>query len=238
VHGLNVRSQYASPARGLPEPVFRSLWPRLVAMLLDRGSGSPGDLLMAVSLNFAKRPFRDERPIVVTVGVAALLGFLLLALNVRDYYAFKASSAGSVAENARLNAEADRAEERAAHERSGLANVRLKELQIESEHLNTLLKERDFSWSLLLTRLEHALPDEVYVTRLGPTVLPNGDANLTIDLVGRGPDSIVKTLAALAKDPYFQEPVPASESDPDKGSPEGFTFHLSVRYIERGEGTS
>lgn len=193
---------------------------------------------MAVSLNFARRPFRNDRPIVATVGTAALLGLALLALNVRDYYAFKKASAGSVAEIAKLNAEADRAEERAARERSGLANVRLKDLQIESLRLNTLLKERDFSWSLLLTRLEHAIPDEVYVTRLGPTVLPTGDANLTIDFVGRGPDSIVKTLAALAKDPHFREPVPASESDPEKGAPEGFTFHLSVRYLARGESAS
>ena len=193
---------------------------------------------MAVSLNFAKRPFRNDRPIIATVGIAALLGLLLLALNVRDYYAFRKASAGSVAEIAKLNAEADRAEERAARERSGLANVRLKDLQIESLRLNTLLKERDFSWSLLLTRLEHAIPDEVYVTRLGPTVLPTGDANLTIDFVGRGPDSIVKTLAALAKDPYFREPVPASESDPEKGAPEGFTFHLSVRYLAHGERAS
>jgi Tfp pilus assembly protein PilN len=193
---------------------------------------------MAVSLNFAKRPFRNDRPIIATVGIAALLGLLLLALNVRDYYAFKKSTAGSVAEIARLNAEADRAEERAARERSGLANVRLKDLQIESMRLNTLLKERGFSWSLLLTRLEHAIPDEVYVTRLGPTVLPTGDANLTIDFVGRGPDSIVKTLAALAKDPWFREPVPASESDPEKGAPEGFTFHLSVRYLAHGERAS
>lgn len=190
---------------------------------------------MAVSLNFAKRPFRDERPIVLTVAAAALFGLALFALNVRDYYAFRSSSAGSIAAIARLNEQADRADQGAARERSGLANVRLKDLQIESVQLNTLLKERDFSWSLLLNRLEHAIPDEVYITRLGPSVLPSGDANLTIDFVGRGPDSIVKTLAALAKDPYFREPVPASESDPEKGSPEGFTFHLSVRYLARGE---
>ncbi len=190
---------------------------------------------MAVSLNFAKRPFRDERPIVATVAVAAFLGLLLLAVNVRDYFAFRKASAGSVAEIARLNEEANRAEERSARERSGLANVRMNDLQTESVHLNTLLKERDFSWSLLLTRLEHAIPDDVYVTRLGPSVLPSGDANLTIDFVGRAPDTIVRTLAALAKDPYFREPVPSSETDPAKGAPEGFIFHLSVRYLAHGE---
>jgi hypothetical protein len=191
---------------------------------------------MAVPLNFAKRPFRDDRPIIVTVALALLFGAALLALNVRDYYAFRHSSAGTVAEIRKLNDAADRAEERAAKEKSGLAAVKLKELQVQSVLLNTLLKERDFSWSLLLTRLEHAIPDEVYVTRLSPSVLASGDANLTIDFVGRGPDSIVKTLAALAKDPYFREPVPASESDPEKGAPEGFTFHLAVRYLAGGEG--
>jgi len=191
---------------------------------------------MAVSIDFARRPFRDDRPIIVTVALAAVLGAALLSLNVRDYYAFRGSSAGTVAEIRKLNEAANRAEERAARDSSGLASVKLKELQTESVLLNTLLKERDFSWSVLLTRLERALPDEVYVTRLSPAVLPNGDANLTIDFVGRGPDSIVKTLAALAKDPYFREPVPASESDPEKGAPEGFTFHLSVKYLAAGEG--
>ena len=190
---------------------------------------------MAVSLNFAKRPFRDERPIVVTVATATVLGILLLALNVRDYYAFRRASAGAVAEIRLLNERADEAERTAARERSGLASIRLKDLQVESTQLNTLLKERDFSWSLLLNRLEHAIPDEVYITRLTPAVLASGDANLAIDFVGRGPDTIVKTLSALAKDAYFEEPVPSSETDPEKGAPEGFTFHLTVRYLAGGE---
>jgi len=190
---------------------------------------------MAVSVNFAKRPFRDNRPIVLTVGIALVLGLLLLTLNIRDYYAFRRSSAGTLAEIARLNDAAARTEELGARERSGLASVRLADLQTESTLLNTLLKEREFSWSLLLTRLEHALPDEVYVTRLSPSVQATGDAGLTLDFVGKGPDSIVKTLAALAHDPYFRSPVPSSETDPDKGAPEGFQFHLTVQYLAHGE---
>lgn len=189
---------------------------------------------MAVSLNFARRPFRDNRPIALTVGAAIVLGALLLALNIRDYYAFRASSAGTLAEIQRLNEKAVSTEELAARERNGLAAVRLKDLQTQSTILNTLLKERDFSWSVLLTRLEHALPDDVYVTRLSPGIQPSGDAILTIDFVGKGPESIVRTLSSLAGDPYFEEPVPSSESDPEKGAPEGFQFHLTVRYRPGG----
>jgi Tfp pilus assembly protein PilN len=193
---------------------------------------------MALSLDFARRPFRDTRPILVTVAVAAVLGAFLLALNVRDYYAFRRSSAGTLTEIQRLNDAANRTEELASRERTGLAAVKLKDLQTESALLNTLLKEREFSWSLLLTRLERALPDEVYVTRLSPSVQGNGDASLVIDFIGKGPDSIVKTLGALARDPYFREPVPSSASDPEKGAPEGFQFHLTVQYLASGEARS
>jgi hypothetical protein len=116
--------------------------------------------------------------------------------------------------------------------------VRLAELQTESTMLNILLKEREFSWSLFLTRLEHALPADVYVTRLSPSIQANGDAALAIDFIGKGPDSIVKTLSALARDPYFRSPIPSSESDPEKGAPEGFQFHLTVRYLARGGAAS
>jgi len=193
---------------------------------------------MALSLNFARRPFRDTRPILLTVGTALVLGALLLTLNVRDYYAFRKSSAGTLAEIGRLNEAANRTEELASRERSGLIAVKLKDLQTESVLLNTLLKEREFSWSLLLVRLERTLPDEVYITQLSPSVQPNGDATLTLNFVGKSLDSIVKTLAALARDPYFREPVPSSESDPEKGAPEGFQFHLTVQYLAGGERSS
>lgn len=193
---------------------------------------------MTVSVNFARRPFRDNRPILLTIGIALVLGLLLLTLNVRDYYAFRRSSAGTLAEIARLNDSAARTEEAAARERSGLASVQLAELQMESTMLNVLLKEREFSWSLLLSRLEHALPPDVYVTRLSPSIQANGDASLTLDFIGKGPDSIVKTLSALARDRYFRSPVPSSESDPERGAPEGFQFHLTVQYLPRGEAAS
>jgi hypothetical protein len=193
---------------------------------------------MTVSVNFARRPFRDNRPIMLTIGIALVLGLLLLTLNVRDYYAFKRSSAGTLDEIARLNASAAKTEELAARERAGLASVRLADLQTESTMLNILLKEREFSWSLLLTRLEHVLPPDFYVTRLSPAIQGNGDAALTLDFIGKGPDSIVKTLSALARDRYFRSPIPSSESDPEKGAPEGFQFHITVEYMPRGETSS
>ena len=186
---------------------------------------------MAVSLNFAHRPFRDSRPIAITLLATAVFGTLLFALNVRDYFHFRDSAAGTRAEIARLNQEAAGAEQEAARTRAQISTAGLKELQTEGGALNTLIREREFSWILLLTRLEQVLPGDVYVTSLAPSVAGDGSASLSLALVGKSEESIVRTLEAFAKDPHFRRPVPSSETDPERGQPEGFQFHLTVRYF-------
>lgn len=189
---------------------------------------------MAVGLNFARKPFRDSRPISITVIAATLIGALLLTLNVRDYIHFHDSAAGTRAEIIRLNDTAARSEDEAARIRSHISTAGLKELQTEGGALNGLIKERQFSWVLLLSRLEEVLPGEVYVTSLAPSVAADGSATLSINFVGKSEESIVRTLDAFARNPHFHHPAPSSESDPDKGQPEGFQFHLTVRYFPKG----
>ncbi|MGH9440735.1 MAG: PilN domain-containing protein [Thermoanaerobaculia bacterium] len=186
---------------------------------------------MALNLNFARKPFRDSRPISVTLISATVLGAVLFALNVRDALHFRDSAAGTRAEILRLNEQAAAGEESAARTRSLISTSGLKELQTEGGALNSIVRERQFSWILLLSRLERVLPGEVYLTSLAPAVGPDGSATLTLSLVGKSEESIVKTLDAFAKDAHFRRPVPSSETDPEKGQPEGFQFHLTVRYF-------
>jgi hypothetical protein len=189
---------------------------------------------MAVRLNFARRPFRDSRPISITLIAATALGLALLALNVRDYIHFRDSAAGTRSEISRLNETAARTEEEAGRIRSHISTAGLKELQTAGGALNGLIKERQFSWTLLLSRLEGVLPGEVYVTSLAPSVASDGSASLALSFVGKSEESIVRTLDAFAKDPHFHHPTPSSESDPERGQPEGFQFHLTVQYFPKG----
>lgn len=185
---------------------------------------------MALRIDFSRRPFKNYRPVYLTTVLAGVLGILLLALNLRDFFEFRRSAAGTQAEIARLNGSAAQLEQGAAQTRQRLAALRLKALQEESLRLNALLRERQFSWMLLLARLERALPDEVFVTRVNPTVGTDGTVSLSLGCIGKNPESIIKTLSALARDSHFTHPMPLSEADPEKGSPEGFRFRLSVTY--------
>jgi Tfp pilus assembly protein PilN len=189
---------------------------------------------MALQLNFARRPFRNYRPINLTVGLSLLLGALLFALNLRDYFAFRSSAAGARREIAGLQSQAMRTREQAERTRASLASMRLKDLQAESLRLNALLGERQFSWTSLLSRLERVLPDDVYVTHLSPQITKVGKDAVGLTCVGKAPESLVRTLAALARDSHFSEPTPESETDPEKGAPEGFRFRLTAAYYPEG----
>lgn len=185
---------------------------------------------MALRIDFSRRPFKNYRPVYFTTVFAGVLGLLLLALNLRDFFDFRRSAAGTRTEIARLNGSAAGLEQNAARTRQRLAALRLKSLQEESLRLNALLRERQFSWMLLLARLERVLPDEVFLTKVSPTVGADGTVSLSLGCVGRNPESIVKTLSALARDSHFTHAMPLNETDPEKGSPEGFRFRLTVAY--------
>jgi Tfp pilus assembly protein PilN len=102
-------------------------------------------------------------------------------------------------------------------------------LAAQSKGLLRIVGERRFSWTALLARLERVLPAEVRVTRLTPRFEENG-ITVSLGLVGKDADSVVRTIASLAHDPLFSVINLNSESTPEQGVPEGHAFEVDVRY--------
>ena len=129
----------------------------------------------------------------------------------------------------RANAAADEA-------KNALSAFELSELSTESRGLLRLVDERQFSWTTFLSRLERVLPAEVRLSRLQPRFEDAGKIEISIALVGRGPESVVRTLAALARSPYFAAIELKSETRPDskQGVPEGYTFTVTTTYAPKG----
>jgi len=188
---------------------------------------------MTRPLNFARRPFVDERPFLLGAGFALVFGSILLAANVRQWIDFHRQIEGTARQIESLEARRDRAVRDAAASRAALDNFRVSSLATQSKGLLKLVAERRFSWTALLARLERTLPSDVRVTRLAPHFEESG-VQLDCALVGKSHDSVVETIAALAKDPAFDIVNLKNEQLPDAaggtGGPEGYSFDLSMRY--------
>jgi Tfp pilus assembly protein PilN len=181
-------------------------------------------------LDFARRPFLDERPVWALVGLALTAGVVLLFANVRMYTAFHRNVANLKTDIEQLRDRSTRAVKDAEQARAALQSYKLSSLAVESQGLLNLVAERRFSWTAFLGRLERTLPPDVRLTRLAPRFEDSARMGLDIGLVGRSPESVVKTIAALSADPTFHGVDLKTEASPERGSPDGYSFELTVFY--------
>ena len=181
-------------------------------------------------LDFASRPFSDERPVWALVGFFAVAGAILLIANVRLYASFHRDVADIHADIQKLSERARETAKESAEARTVLQSYKLSSLAGESQSLLKLVAERNFSCTALLSRLEKTLPPDVRLQRLVPLFENTAEVSLQLGLVGRGPDTVVKTIAALAADRAFRNVELKMEASGERGVPEGYTFELSFKY--------
>ncbi len=185
-----------------------------------------------MNLNFARRPFRDYRPVYLVAGGALLAGVILFGLNASLYGEFRRDIADTREEIAWLEKRQARAAQAAEEARSALSTYETPVLAVESRALLRLVSERQLSWMALLGRLERVLPPEVRLSRLQPAFQDSREIVVDIALVGRGPESVVRTLSALSRSPHFATVELRSETraDASAGTPEGHAFVISTIY--------
>ncbi len=197
---------------------------------------------MSASWNFAKRPFRDDRPAYAATAVLFFAGAVLLAVNVRLYTSYRRGVSDVTAEIAALETRQRAAEARANEAKAALSSYRLSSMADESRELARIVAERRFAWTGLLARLERTLPSDVGILRLQPQFDKDGQVTLNLQLAGRSREAVVPTLAALAKDPAFGSVELRNESQPEGTTAEPFQFQVVSRYTpvatEAGHGGS
>ncbi|MBC8647216.1 MAG: hypothetical protein H7X85_08645 [Thermoanaerobaculia bacterium] len=189
---------------------------------------------MALQLNFARRPFRDYRPVQYVAGAALLVGAVFFAMNVRLYVDFRKEVEGTRKQIEWLEGRQTRAAATAEEARAALNRYKVSTLAVESRELLRLVRERQFSWIELLHRLERVLPPEVRLARLSPRFDEKGEVTLDLSLVGPSNASVVRTVAAFSRNPAFESVDLRSEASPEMGVPEGYSFQLAIRYRPEG----
>ncbi|MEP6992978.1 MAG: hypothetical protein ABI968_00560 [Acidobacteriota bacterium] len=185
---------------------------------------------MSASFNFARRPFRNDRPAYAIAGALLLVGAALLAINLRLFADYRRQVADTRAEIAALETRMHQADEKARAAKADLSSYRLSALAEESRGLARIVAERTFSWTTLLSRLEKTLPSDVGLVHLQPQFAISGEGSVDLQLVGRNREAIVRTIEALSKNPAFGHVELRSEAQPEAKSGEPLQFALSSRY--------
>ena len=185
---------------------------------------------MSRVFNFARRPFQDDRPVYVATVALLVFGAALAVANLRLFTDFRRQVADTRAEIEALEERQARADKKIDASKSAVSAYKLSALAEESRGLAKLVAERRFSWTTLLARLERTLPHEVGLAHLQPSFQADGEVVLEMQFYAKNRETVVQTIAALAKDAAFDDVELRTESMADPGSPEPFHFSLVAHY--------
>ncbi|HVR08391.1 MAG TPA: hypothetical protein VMW75_10105 [Thermoanaerobaculia bacterium] len=195
------------------------------------------------SLNLARRPFVNGRPVGRLATILWVLGALLLAADVTLFMGYLTSSQTTRTKLGTLEGEIAREQRDGAELKANLGKLGLEQQNREVTFLNRKIDERTFSWSLLFDRMAEVLPDEVRLLRLKPANVVERDIGLgprpsarelkplpvTLSLYCEAKDdeAVLRFVDNLFAHPAFSEPNLEREERLDSG---GLRFDVTVQY--------
>jgi Tfp pilus assembly protein PilN len=177
-------------------------------------------------LNLASRPFHNERlpSLLAIVLVLVVLGVTVLHAMVGARVG-PSSLSKAEGEALALSSSLDQLQREGAE----LADVKpSKEDRLVWAQIRDLVDRRLFRWTLLLSRLQEVLPEDVRLLSVDPA-FRNGQVavRLSATALARGSPSLLGMIGRLEEEPAFREVTPASLSD----TPDGDVLVVDMQYV-------
>jgi hypothetical protein len=166
--------------------------------------------------NLSTRPFYNERPVHLAIGLAALL---VTALTVWNIVRVVTLSRHSTELATRVNAEHAEAEQLTKLAGEIRRRIDRNELQLVVEsarEANALIDQRTFSWTALFNRLESTMPPDVMLTSVRPSV-KDGATRITMTAVGRRAEDVDEFIEKLEATGAFEKVLAAQQDRTDEG---------------------
>jgi hypothetical protein len=195
---------------------------------------------MARGLNLARRPFIDTRPVNVAAGVLAVAVAVLTTVAVQTVVRYFDGSRKTRSTIVSLKDEIARLEDSRKAAEARLQRYDLDEMRAAADDANLIARQRGFSWTRFLDRLEKTLPSDTRVAAVSLSgtggsgakwsAVPNESFWVELTLVSRDPNGLPKSIRAFYGSPWFDRPTPRLEESGDRRAPDGRRIQLGVVY--------
>lgn len=184
--------------------------------------------MKTIHLNLAAKPYRDYRPVYVTVAAMGLVTLVLFGYNVVTGYEYLIETEHTRAEIADLDKETAGERDRSKELEARIAAIDVPTLAGRSQFINAQIRERAFSFSALLDDVEEVLPHDVKLLDLNPMFDDKGTIRLALSCAARKRDGMTELLDRLYEDDAFDNAFPRSERVENDGT---IRFYVDVEYL-------
>jgi hypothetical protein len=184
---------------------------------------------MRLNINLATHSYEDAREFWVrwgtAVGVLALVTLFLVGWTVRSWIvAGRDRQNIAQIEHQVLSRDKEKAEAQALLNMSANRSTR-----DQSQFLNSLIRRKAFSWTLVFEDLEQVMPRDLHVVSLRPEFNDQNSMSLEMRVVGTSRAAAVELVHRMETSKHFQNAQLVSESASDKG--EGVVATVVANYV-------
>lgn len=167
--------------------------------------------------NLSTRPFYNERLVHVALAVLALLVAAATVFNVQRLVLLTARERTLAGQIASADGEAQTLQQEAQRVRLGVNPEELELVAARATEANALIDQRRFSWTALFNQLEAAIPDDVMLEAVQPSI-DKGVTTVTLIVVGRSVAAIDAFMERLEDTGAFAGVLSTEEQVTDAGT--------------------
>jgi len=191
---------------------------------------------MKFKINLATQPYEDVRRFYAVWGTALVL--LALVTGGLVYLAIQGWRQTHVMAQ-KINAERVNLDKLNRQEQQDLAilnKAENRDVRDKSRVLNSLIRRKEFSWTLIFADLEHIMPARLHVLSIAPHLDPNNDIQVRMVVAGDSRDKAIELVQNMEKSREFRHSQVLAETDipRDQGGPQAgdlVQFEITAEYV-------
>lgn len=188
---------------------------------------------MRLNINLATQPYQDVRRFLFRWGIAlallALLSAVLVYAAVSAVLSWRSVTRQENDLRAKI-AERDRARSSAE---AFLNRPENRSTRDQSQFINTLIARKAFSWTQVLSDLEHIVPAGLQVTAIRPEINETSQLQLRMTVAGQSRERAIDLVRRLEESQHFRNAEMVNEVAPGTGgqTDSGFRFEITATYV-------
>jgi len=189
---------------------------------------------MKVPINLASQPFRHDRAMLVASIALSLVLMGTLGALISLFLADRAQLADVRAEIAGLNAKIRTAAAEQAKLDTVLRRPENAEVLERSVFLNSLLRRKGISWTLIFSDLEKTMPHNVRLLQIHPSVDSGDRVTLDMQFGSESQAAMAELLKTFGESPLFAHTEIRTQQPPTQSEPL-WRYRVTVEYAQKLE---
>jgi type IV pilus assembly protein PilN len=186
---------------------------------------------MRIPINLASQPFRRDRAMLAASIAVTVLLCVSLAVLISLAMADRAQLGDVRGDVDRLNRSIRRVSAEQSKQDTILGKVENAEVLEHSVFFNDLLRRKGISWTRIFADLEKAVPYNVRVVQIHPTVDAQNRVVLDMQVASESPEPVIELLKTMSQAPFGNPELKLMQA-PSQSEPL-YRYRVSVEYAQK-----